>query len=563
MVFQPQEIPLGSPPLVEEEDTANGVWVPIYSHACTFGPGVFEDKMMDLIKNPNLNSSWLFRADILYDEKKQARSSTITSSSDCGSATTTVSAITNNSNSSVGADADNQDSGGVSRQPPVVSPIAVSIRGMALIRTLVRRLIPRNERRDKPLEQTCAFYATAQDTAQDGLQAKDLAAAVSHSTLVIYMPHASSADSLPFYHPKVRGIAHLHQWDGQGRGTISVHFLPYPEHPLSDTKLQRTAYHLLEVLDKHGHGAVQGYVKRVNHDLVIPQDRFQNRYALLKSKYARQMVDSWAEKTDPTKHVFEDLGIAAFLIELWNDMYPKDTTTFPGFVDIGCGNGLLVALLTREGYSGWGFDARERKSWAQYRTRGHASPSGFSLEERLLLPSIVTTIASTSGQAQASDQAEAEPETDLLLRDGVIHDGAFPPGTFIISNHADELTPWTPILAASSRCPFIMIPCCSHNLTGEKFRAPPPRDKSKAKSTYASLVDWVSRIAEDCSWKVEIEMLRIPSTRNTCLLGRTRTIGGDGHETQVDVAALVDKYGGTGGYYENVAKLIKSGPRGH
>lgn len=585
MVFQPQEIPLGSPPLVEEQDAANGAWVPIYSHACTFGPAVFVDKMMDLIKNPNLNSSWLFRADILHDDKTQAESSSNSTSTStsisigdcgCGSATTTAAAITNSnrsSNSSVVADAAvDQDPDGVSRQSPAVSPIAVSIRGMALVRTLVRRLIPRNERRDKPLEQTCAFYTTEQVTeqvtarltAQDGLQAQDAAAAsAAHSTLVIYMPHASSADSLPFYHPKVRGIAHLHQWDGQGRGTISVHFLPYPEHPLGDAKLQRTAYHLLEVLDKHGHGAVQGYVKRVNHDLVIPKDRFQNRYALLKSKYARQMVDSWAEKTDPSKHVFEDLGIAAFLIELWNDMYPKDTTDFPGFVDIGCGNGLLVALLTREGYSGWGFDARERKSWAQYRTRGHASPSGFSLEERLLLPSIVTTATATSGQAQASDQAEAEPEIDLRLRDGVIHDGVFPPGTFIISNHADELTPWTPILAASSRCPFIMIPCCSHNLTGEKFRAPPPRDKSKAKSTYASLVDWVSRIAEDCGWKVETEMLRIPSTRNTCLLGRTRTREGDGLETQVDVAALVDKYGGTGGYYENVAKLIKSGPRGH
>ncbi|KAL7917730.1 hypothetical protein ACQKWADRAFT_305987 [Trichoderma austrokoningii] len=506
MSFQPQEMPPGSPPLIEQ-DAVNGAWEPIYRHACTFGPGVFVAKMMDLIKNPNLNSSWLFRADILHDATP----------------------------SGAGADA-HQD-----------APITVAIRGMALVRTLVRRLVPRNERRDKPLKQTCTLYTTAQDAAQDA-----------RSTLVIYMPHAPSADSLPFYHPKVRGIAHLHQWDGQGRGTISVHFLPYPEHPLAaDAKLRRTAYHLLEVLDKHGHGAVRGYVKRVNHDLVIPQDRFQNRYAQLKSKYARQMVDSWAEKTDPSKHVFEDLGIAAFLIELWNDMY-QDTSAFPGFVDIGCGNGLLVALLTREGYSGWGFDARERKSWAQYKTRGHGSLSGFSLEERLLLPSAVARpAAATSGQAQASKQAEAEAETDPLLREGVIHDGAFPPGTFIISNHADELTPWTPILAAASRCPFIMIPCCSHRLTGEKFRAPPPRDKSKARSTYASLVDWVARIAEDCGWRVETEMLRIPSTRNTCLLGRART------SEMPDVAALVERYGGTAGYYENVAKLLKSGPRGH
>lgn len=589
MKFQPQELALGSPPFFEDE--ANRTWVPLYSHACSFGPDIFVDKMMNLIKNPNLNSSWLFRADILYDEAKtKGNTNSIGSSSsvtDADSLTGNTAASSNTKpapvDAGVGAVADanahaspdatvedeapkHHETQPPSRTDSEVRPLAVEIRGMTLERTLVRRLIPRNERRDKPLEQTCAFFTTTKP-AQDGHDISSTALASgsgsgsesgsrfespSPSTLVIYMPHSTSADSLPFYHPKVQGIAHLHQWDEAGKGTISIHFLPYPDHPLSDARLQRTAYHLLEIIDKHGHGAAEGYVKRVNHDLVIPQDRFQNRYALLKSKYARQLVDSWAEKTDPSKHVFEDLGIAAFLIELWNDMYPKETATFPGFVDIGCGNGLLVYLLTQEGYAGWGFDARERKSWAQYRTGGQASPSGSSLEERLLLPAMV----SRSGQDQANADADNESSD---LSDGVVHDGIFPPGTFIISNHADELTPWTPILAACSRCPFIMIPCCSHNLTGDKFRAPPPQDKTKAKSTYASLVDWVSRIAEDCGWKVETEMLRIPSTRNTCLLGRTRTR----EVPEADIVALIAKYGGTGGYYENVAKLIKSGPRGH
>ncbi|PTB70481.1 DUF1613-domain-containing protein [Trichoderma citrinoviride] len=522
MKFQPSEIPPGTPAFFH--DAANRTWVPLYSHACSFGPDIFVDKMMNLIKNPNLNSSWLFRADILYDE---AKATTHSSSNSC-------------------------------------SATSAAIRDMTLERTLVRRLIPRNERRDKPLEQTCLFYksATPRDFAvvgslesgQEGMSGSESPASL--STLVIYMPHSPSADALPFYHPKVQGIAHLHQWDQSGKGTISIHFLPYPEHPVTDARLQRTAYHLLEIIDKHGHGAAEGYVKRVNHDVVIPQDRFQNRYALLKSKYARRLVDSWAEKTDPTKHVFEDLGIAAFLIELWNDMYPPEgTAPFPGFVDIGCGNGLLVYLLTQEGYAGWGFDARERKSWAQYRTGGQPSRSGSSLEERLLLPAMISR--ERGGQAEA--EADAKADANLIDNDDVVHDGAFATGTFIVSNHADELTPWTPILAARSRCPFIMIPCCSHSLAGDKFRAPPPRDKTKGKSTYASLVDWVSTIAEDCGWKVETEMLRIPSTRNTCLLGRTRT-----KEVQeADLEALVAKYGGTGGYYENVAKLIKSGPRGH
>jgi tRNASer (uridine44-2'-O)-methyltransferase len=315
------------------------------------------------------------------------------------------------------------------------------------------------------------------------------------------------------------------------------------EGDLKDAKLNRIAFHLLEILHKHGQGSVEGYVKRVNHDIVIPQARFQDRYGYLKSKYARQLVESWAESTDPGKHVFEDLGIAAFLIELWTDLYKG--SAFPGFVDIGCGNGLLVYLLTQEGYDGWGFDARARKSWANYTTPTKLSPSGKSLEERLLLPGIIPTGRSENGAPQ--------------LNAANLHDGLFKPGTFIVSNHADELTPWTPILGAMSDCPFIMIPCCSHSLTGEKFRAPPPRDKSKPKSTYASLVDWVSQIAEDCGWQPEVEMLRIPSTRNTGILGRNR----NEPAANIDIQAVLHKYGGVEGFYDNVIKLVKSGPASH
>ncbi|KAK5998922.1 tRNA (uracil-O(2)-)-methyltransferase [Cladobotryum mycophilum] len=490
MKFEPQQLHPGSPPFFQ--DVAGSTWEPLYSHPCTFDSAVFVDKMINLIKNPNLNSSWLFRADILYDGLPQTDPAT---------------------------NGTNHDS--------EARPITHNLHGMTCYRALVRRLIPRNDKRDQPLDQTCSFYKS------------DNAASEKQSTLIIYTPHTSSAADLPFYHPKVQGIAHLHEWDGSAnRGTISIHFWAYPEHPLSDTRLQRTAYHLLEIINKHGHGT--DYVKRVHHDVVVPQQTVQDRYALLKNKYARQLVDGWAENTDPTKHVFEDLGIAAFLIELWADMYKDSTAEFPGFVDIGCGNGLLVYILTQEGYSGWGFDARRRKSWAQYQGPSICPPSGSSLEERLLLPAVI-------------------PKGDRQFQPCDIHDGTFPQGTFIISNHADELTPWTPILATISQCPFIMIPCCSHNLTGDRFRAPPPRDKSKSKSAYASLVDWASQIAEDCGWEVETEMLRIPSTRNTCLLGRKRTKASG----SVDVQAILDKYGGVEGYYEAVVRLVKSGPRGH
>ncbi|UNI24224.1 tRNA(Ser) (uridine(44)-2'-O)-methyltransferase [Purpureocillium takamizusanense] len=545
MLFEPEELPPSTPPLFD--DSAGDAWVPLYRHGCTFGPDLFVDKMMNMVRNPNLNSSWLFRADILYDDDDD-----------------------DDDHDNRKNDDDNETAGGEAGQASAAAPIPRDINGFLRRRTLVRKLIPRNDRRDRPMEQTCTIHRSE---SPDGQHVR---------SLVLYMPHAASAAELPFYHPKVCGIAHLHEWEpARGLGSISTHFLPFRQGDLdNDQKLRRMAYHLLEILHKHGQGGASGYVKRVHHDVVIPQPKFQDRYTALKNKYARQLVDTWAESTDPGKHVFEDLGIAAFLIELWDVMY-KDPAAFPGFVDIGCGNGLLVYILNKEGYAGWGFDARARKSWAQYCTETTAggAPAGRSLEQRLLLPRVVPRCNDGAG----ADTTTTTTKQQLDIDADAIQDGTFPPGTFIVSNHADELTPWTPILGALSRCPFITIPCCSHSLTGERFRAPPPRDRSKPKSTYASLVDWVAHIAEDCGWDVETEHLRIPSTRNVCLLGRRRrsrrrAVVGDGggdadhndddandddNDDDVDIDAVLHKYGGVEGYFANVAKLVKSGPRSH
>ena len=75
-------------------------------------------------------------------------------------------------------------------------------------------------------------------------------------------------------------------------------------------------------------------------------------------------MNNWGESTDPRKHVFEDIAIAAFIIEYWklNSFEPEKFE----FRDLGCGNGLLVHILILEGYKGKGIDARARKSWALY-----------------------------------------------------------------------------------------------------------------------------------------------------------------------------------------------------
>ena len=42
-------------------------FLPILEHHCDFDSAIFEGIAINLIKNPNINSSLLFRADILYD----------------------------------------------------------------------------------------------------------------------------------------------------------------------------------------------------------------------------------------------------------------------------------------------------------------------------------------------------------------------------------------------------------------------------------------------------------------------------------------------------------------
>lgn len=493
-------------------DTSGTLWTPIYKHSCTFPPEIFREVMVNLIKNPNIDSTHLFRADISFDI---AHSDYRSSQSE-------------------------------------IKPRLTQFSGYEMQTIMVRTLIPRKPKVDNPMDQTCILYE------KQGEQGEQ------HS-LVVYLPHFTSPSDSPFYHPAVKGIAFHHSYDtATPNATISIEYAFFDSLPRS-AKLERTAQHLLASVYKHGQGRASGYVKRVQHDVILPQAAVQNKYAELKAQYARPVIDAWVEVTDPGKHVFEDLGIAAFLIELWKEMYKDEE--FPGFVDIGCGNGLLVHILLEEGYTGWGFDARARKSWSIYGTKAKDN-----LHELVLIPAIIqsrnqylpetnnsgVSFAKPTRTTFASQLAAAANENEHAKT----HDGLFPPKTFIISNHADELTPWTPILATLSSSPFMMIPCCSHALDGARYRAPPPKNPGASKSAYASLVAWVSGIAEECGWSIETEMLRIPSTRNTALIGRTRVNKDDGDVFE-EMWKLVDSYGGAAGWEENALKLVKASARSH
>ena len=531
-------------------------WLPVLRHSCDFPPDIFHSISLNLLKNPNINSSLLFRADVLYDDRNNE--------------------LTNVS---------------LSHHEEIQLPNWLreynvrdgQLPGFELKRTLIRRMIPRNPQLDKPIAQTCLLLESRTDDDTSGL----------HRSLVIYIPHASSIDEIPWYHPRVQALAYMHCWNPitsseNPQGTIFLHYRLYPSEPLPlSPRLLRTGQHLLSTIHKHGQGRLTGYTKRVYHDQMLSQQRVQDTYTLLKQRHAQRLCDRWVEKTEPSKHVFEDLGIAAFLIELWKDMYDvgidgasedgngviEKGGAFPGFVDIGCGNGVLVDTLLREGYWGWGFDARRRKTWDTF-----DEPIQNNLKEMILVPQPLFELQHDSmypiyaDGGILSEGLSSTITVEKALGDlPAWHNGIFRQGTFIISNHADELTPWTPLLASISSSPFLAIPCCSHNLSGLRFRAPSvfnnnsadalapsyfgahinksksiaiaiacpdneemfgqgaeqgdlkdlsAKARAKQPSAYSSLCDWVAHLAARVGYKVEREMLRMPSTRNVGIVGR-------------------------------------------
>lgn len=607
MPFNPAVLVPSSPAARHSENDAVNLldadgWLPVVQHACDFDPQVFEQVSINLLRNPNINSSHLFRADILYDSF-------------------------NNEHTNV--DWPKEDLEDILRE---FDGLEEAFKTYQIKRTWVRRMIPRNPQLDRPIAQTCHF-----------LQSIDPGGV--NVSLVLYIPHVSHVDAMPWYHPAVRSLAYMHTWKPppvtmdakddpnatnpsiEPRGSISIYYLIFPSQtlPLSD-RLMRTAHHLLSTLHKHGQGALAGYIKRVQHDRLVSQQRVQNRYVELKAKYAKRLCENWVEQTEPSKHVFEDLGIAAFLIELWKDMYDPASAehiyedeknddnriSFPGFVDIGCGNGLLTEILLQEGYKGWGFDARRRKTWSIL-----SETTQKNLHELLLIPQPFFSLPDPP-PIPSTKYLSRVMSTIFHPTSPTIpgwHNGIFPLETFIISNHADELTPWTPLLASLSRSPFLAIPCCSHNFSGQRFRAPSvfnsltadrhapayfannvkqsksvpitiatnidfedddestpssspstgnketpsvqnpspqrssatstphpaaetgdlktlaPSARAKQPSAYSSLCDWIAHLTTEVGYVAEKEVLRIPSTRNIAIVGRTwvdGTTAGDG-----------------------------------
>jgi tRNASer (uridine44-2'-O)-methyltransferase len=111
-------------------------------------------------------------------------------------------------------------------------------------------------------------------------------------------------------------------------------------------------------------------------------------------------------------------------------------------------------------------------------------------------------------------------EADLLL----------PTGCFLIGNHADELTPWVPLLATRFHASgYLSIPCCTWALDARFDRG---RDvplcavdaatlnlgAGSGSSSYALYRVWLAALGVHCGWVVEVEVLRIRSTKNWAIV---------------------------------------------
>eukprot|EP00163_Fabomonas_tropica_P009192 TRINITY_DN189_c0_g1_i1.p1 TRINITY_DN189_c0_g1~~TRINITY_DN189_c0_g1_i1.p1 ORF type:complete len:584 (+),score=62.26 TRINITY_DN189_c0_g1_i1:205-1956(+) len=347
-------------------------------------------------------------------------------------------------------------------------------------------------------------------------------------------PSALSSADIPFYYPQVLAYALSYQVlprgggipdaiplgrfskerveKGEEGGEVSYEgiirvwaILAHPDAPgvidgASSVPTQCTGrhrkalLHLLERLDAWGNRQARGYVPTGIYDTLFPKDAFMDEYTTLKRKYSC-ICAAWPEKTDPRKYVYEDVAILAYIKLVWKTLASGPTGTIDSdhdechktldFVDLGCGNGLLTFLLTCEGYCGIGYDPQRRRVWDVYEGLRQQHHLGGSAPLRL--------------------------EQQGLQADTI----SFPHARWIIANHADELTPWVPYIAAKSQAGFISLPCCPHDFYGHYSRVVPEKGR------YATYCHYILQIAQACGYNdIVAENVRIPAHKSVVHVAR-------------------------------------------
>ena len=126
-------------------------------------------------------------------------------------------------------------------------------------------------------------------------------------------------------------------------------------------------------------------------------------------------------------------------------------------------------------------------------------------------------------------------------------------GTFLIGNHADEITvrsgfwqnktipddgdkPWMPLLSLipPTPVPHLSLPCCLHTLDGwfDRLHFSPPAHPhtplggfetglEPGQSRYKAYLMWLGWCGLQCGWEWEKEGLRVPSTKGWGIVGES------------------------------------------
>ncbi|KAF9240412.1 hypothetical protein BU15DRAFT_87642 [Melanogaster broomeanus] len=437
-------------------------WVPVISCPADFPLELFETAVDQLIHHPEYNSTLILRSETISETS-----------------------YTEDNSSGV-----------------------LQLEGYRPVHNIHRRLLPRRPGRDTALEQNCTLYASATDEF-----------AAIPSTLVL-TPLLARGESLPYYHPNVRHLAF--RYIPSTPATLRIEAIVLPQTPIDlNSRLYRTSLALLDTLHRYGWGALTNYQKRVKHDCIIPREEYQDLYLVMRERY-KHLVGEWKEVTDPLKHIFEDIGIATYLILLWKKSFEGSNGSFDNTASdsdppwkrlasstrciprswVSAETASSHIFLVSEGYEGHGIDLRARTSWSHY-----------------------------PESTRAALHVNA-------LRSDPIHQDDIPylrPGVFLIGNHADELTPGSLSLRTLENASgYLSIPCCSWSFDERFSRSSTAKfsDSNLGSIVDDTFVDGLNLGGEGANrtlsqwlgWKVECDTLRIPSTRNWAIIGMSRAL---------------------------------------
>ena len=203
--FQPVQ-PTHLPARISFSIEHAGQWQAVLQTPCNFPAEIFRSVMQNLIKNPNLTSSHLFRADILYDSDQDRLSR-------------------GESGTHLARDGDGIDLNG---ERPLLSGLARHLKrelqplpldslwqhGFVRERTIVRQFIPRNAQLDRPMVQTCHVLESkpvGNSAQHDVGRSRDDDEGEEEECAVLYIPHTQDPESMPFYHPVVSQLCFLHR----------------------------------------------------------------------------------------------------------------------------------------------------------------------------------------------------------------------------------------------------------------------------------------------------------------------------------------------------------------